>query len=127
MLNIFFSLFLLGMLVVFMRQGNPPRHAPAAAIKQQGSRSAHSAFAWLSFRPKCRCQRRLQNPAAFLLKRAQPGCRKCGSFLLYAKRGRQQASASLFASYATILFYVLSQKSPLKPFKTSIINSASAN
>jgi hypothetical protein len=49
------------------------------------------------------------------------------SFFFTQKRGRQQAFASLFASYAAILFYVLSQKSPLKPFKASIINSASAN
>jgi len=49
------------------------------------------------------------------------------AFFFTQKRGRQQAFASLFASYAAILFYVLSQKSPLKPFKASIINSASAN
>ena len=107
-----------------MRQGNPPRHAPAAAIKQQGSRSAHSAFAWLSFRPERRCQRRLQNSAAFLLKRAQPGCRKCGSFFTLCKK-RQTADLRL-AVCLLYCYFVLRSVAEI-PIKASIINSASAN
>ena len=87
MLNIFFSLFLLGMLVVLCGKAiRRAMHQQQPAIKQQGSCSAHSAFAWLSFRPERRRQRRLQNSAAFLLKRAQPGCRKCGSFFALRKK-----------------------------------------
>lgn len=123
MLNIF-SLYFFGHAGRFMRQGNPPRHAPAAAIKQQGSRSAHSAFARLSFRPERRRQRRLQNSAAFLLKRAQPGCRICGSF--FALRKKRQTAALRLAVCLLCCYFVLRSVAEI-PIKASIINSASAN
>ena len=100
----------------FMRQGYQPCHAPATAVKQQGSCSAHSTFAWLSFCPERRRQRCLQNPAAFLLKRAQPGCRKCGSFFLYAKK-RQTAGFCLAVCLLCCYFVLRSvAEIPIKAF-----------
>lgn len=128
MLNIFFSLFLLGMLVVFMRQGNPPRHAPAAAVKQQGSCFAHSTFARLSFRPERRRQCRLQNPAAFLLKRAQPGCRICGSFFALRKKEADSWLTPRCLPLMLLFCFTFCHRNPLlKPFHASINNPASAN
>ena len=106
MLNIFFSLFLLGMLVVLCGK------AIRRAMHQQGSRSAHSAFAWLSFRPKCRCQRHLQNPAAFLLKRAQPGCRICGSFFALRKKEADSSLAPRCLPLVLLFCFTFCRRNP---------------
>ena len=114
MLNIFFSLFLLGMLIVLCGK------AISRAMHQQqplnSKEAAHSTFAWLSFCPERRRQRCLQTPAAFLLKRAQPGCRKCGSFFLYAKK-RQTAGFCLAVCLLCCYFVLRSvAEIPIKAF-----------
>ena len=75
MLNIFFSLFLLGMLIVLCGK------AISRAMHQQQPLNSKEAALLIALSLGC-----LQNPAAFLLKRAQPGCRICGSFFALRKK-----------------------------------------
>ena len=114
MLNIFFSLFLLGMLVVLcgkairraMHQQQPLNSKEAALLiaLSLGCLFALNAGVSAVYKTQLLFYRKERSPAAAF----------AAAFLLYAKRGRQQTCASLFASCAAILFYVLSQKSPLK-------------
>lgn len=116
MLNIFFSLFLLGMLIVLCGK------AISRAMHQQQPLNSKEAALLIalslgcSFCPERRRQRCLQNPAAFLLKRAQPGCRKCGSFFLYAKK-RQTAGFCLAVCLLCCYFVLRSvAEIPIKAF-----------
>ena len=114
MLNIFFSLFLLGMLVVLcgkairraMHQQQPLNSKEAALLIALSLGCLFALNAGVSAIYKTSCFS-IEKSAARL-----PHLRQL--FCFTQKRGRQQPCASLFASCAAILFYVLSQKSPLK-------------
>ena len=115
MLNIFFSLFLLGMLVVLcgkairraMHQQQPLNSKEAALLIALSlgclfALNAGVSAVYKTTKPSCFST---EKSAAWLPQMRQLFC-------FTQKRGRQQTCASLFASYAAILFFVLSQKNP---------------